>query len=289
LPRIADGAGDISYEELVGLVVTFTFPEQSTPENYDVSLTYFDVDEDTVTVASSDELVDAIEQFAGKKVLRITTEVKPKTKVDSPPAASTPTTPQGSRTDRGTSTQEPSPHPQIQHVLASFVGILASAVSGLQEGLAAPSTHPAQSAKTQPGTFAPATSESSSPEEVAPKATAPSTDDAKHEPSPETKPDAPKSTGQDSGEEEPTDEAAGEVKPEEEARLFIHGRHTCDSCLTTPIVGKRYHASNLPDYDLCSKCVKNYKGTEVKFEPVELGKFEATASFVLFCQWKLPV
>jgi hypothetical protein len=165
--------------------------------------------------------------------------------------------------------------------LASFVGILASAVSGLQEGLAAPSTHPARNAKSQPGAFAPATSESSSTEEAAPKATAPSTDDvedtadAKHEPSPETKPDAPNSTGQESGEVEPTDEAAGEVKPEEEARLFIHGRHTCDSCLTTPIVGNRYHASNLPDYDLCSNCVKNYKGKEVKFEPVELGKFEA--------------
>lgn len=53
---------------------------------------------------------------------------------------------------------------------------------------------------------------------------------------------------------------------------FIHGRHTCDGCLTTPIIGLRYHAENLPDYDLCSKCVKNYKGNDIQFRPVELDR-----------------
>ena len=43
-------------------------PEEA-PNEYSVSLTYFDVDEDTVTIGSTDELVDAIEQFSGKKVL----------------------------------------------------------------------------------------------------------------------------------------------------------------------------------------------------------------------------
>jgi hypothetical protein len=51
---------------------------------------------------------------------------------------------------------------------------------------------------------------------------------------------------------------------------FIHGRHTCDGCLTTPIVGKRYHSANLPDYDLCSECKDNYRGDELTFEAVEL-------------------
>jgi len=53
-------------------------------------------------------------------------------------------------------------------------------------------------------------------------------------------------------------------------RAFIHGRHTCDSCLMSPIIGPRYHATNLPDYDLCSKCFPNYSGKEIKFEAVEL-------------------
>ena len=55
-------------------------------------------------------------------------------------------------------------------------------------------------------------------------------------------------------------------------RVFIHGRHTCDGCLTTPIVGQRFHAVNLPDYDLCSKCKNNYKGSEIQFEPNELDR-----------------
>merc|ERR1712232_19607 len=59
-------------------------------------------------------------------------------------------------------------------------------------------------------------------------------------------------------------------KAEEEA--FIHGRHTCDICLVTPIIGKRFHATNLPDYDLCEKCKNNYDGHEIKFEAVELDR-----------------
>ncbi len=51
---------------------------------------------------------------------------------------------------------------------------------------------------------------------------------------------------------------------------FMHGRHTCDGCFTTPIVGYRFHAVNLPDYDLCYKCFKNYQGSDVFFQPEEL-------------------
>jgi hypothetical protein len=54
--------------------------------------------------------------------------------------------------------------------------------------------------------------------------------------------------------------------------LFIHGRHTCDGCLTTPIIGTRFQAINLPDYDLCSQCKDNYKGFEIHFHTVELDR-----------------
>jgi len=53
-------------------------------------------------------------------------------------------------------------------------------------------------------------------------------------------------------------------------REFIHGRHTCDSCLVTPIVGIRYHALNIPDHDLCDKCIGNYKGHDMVLEPTQL-------------------
>ena len=56
---------------------------------------------------------------------------------------------------------------------------------------------------------------------------------------------------------------------------FIHGRHTCDGCLTTPIIGLRWHSVNLPDYDLCDRCKNNYKGDEIEFETVELERDRA--------------
>lgn len=53
---------------------------------------------------------------------------------------------------------------------------------------------------------------------------------------------------------------------------FIHGRHTCDGCYVSPILGIRYHASNLPDYDLCQGCFQKYKGDEIIFQPEELDR-----------------
>lgn len=53
---------------------------------------------------------------------------------------------------------------------------------------------------------------------------------------------------------------------------FIHGRHTCDGCFTTPILGHRFTATNLPDYDLCHKCFKKYKGADILFQPEQLDR-----------------
>lgn len=62
------------------------------------------------------------------------------------------------------------------------------------------------------------------------------------------------------------------MRQQQEMNTFIHGRHTCDGCLVTPIVGIRYHATNVPDYDLCQKCFPNYKGKEIEFAPEELDR-----------------
>jgi len=53
-------------------------------------------------------------------------------------------------------------------------------------------------------------------------------------------------------------------------KSFIHGRHTCDGCLASPIIGIRYHALNLPDHDLCEMCIQKYTRKDVIFEPTEL-------------------
>uniref|UniRef100_A0A7S1G1X9 ZZ-type domain-containing protein n=1 Tax=Corethron hystrix TaxID=216773 RepID=A0A7S1G1X9_9STRA len=45
---------------------------------------------------------------------------------------------------------------------------------------------------------------------------------------------------------------------------FIHARHTCDGCGVSPIVGFRYNAKNLINYDLCQNCKTNYDEGEKK-------------------------
>jgi len=51
---------------------------------------------------------------------------------------------------------------------------------------------------------------------------------------------------------------------------FIHGRHTCDGCFVTPIIGYRFNATNRADYDVCHKCYSQYQGTETRFAPQQL-------------------
>lgn len=86
--------------------------------------------------------------------------------------------------------------------------------------------------------------------------------------------DVGKGSGEDIKQEK-TAEVASSVIP------FIHGRHTCDQCLTTPIIGTRYHALNLPDYDLCANCYGNYKGSEIVFEEAQLGTYISGSLFPL--------
>jgi len=47
---------------------------------------------------------------------------------------------------------------------------------------------------------------------------------------------------------------------------FIHSRHTCDGCGTSPICGYRWHATNIPNYDLCHKCKSKTVATDVFFQ-----------------------
>ena len=48
---------------------------------------------------------------------------------------------------------------------------------------------------------------------------------------------------------------------------FIHARHTCDGCQKTPIVGTRFHATKIPDFDLCATCFEKYDGDARDFKP----------------------
>mmetsp|Transcript_33181 Transcript_33181/g.56378 ORF Transcript_33181/g.56378 Transcript_33181/m.56378 type:complete len:1100 (+) Transcript_33181:411-3710(+) len=55
--------------------------------------------------------------------------------------------------------------------------------------------------------------------------------------------------------------------PPKRNEFFIHYRHTCDGCSKSPIIGTRYHATKIPDFDLCRGCFDKYEGAELDFRP----------------------
>jgi len=222
-----------------------------------VILTYYDVDNDCVTIASTEELLDAIDQFSvlQKPVLRITTDVKKK---EGASTQQTQTTPSRASTSTSTASntnnpedKDPTIRPsvplngrtnQLQNLVESFVSIVATAVVALQT----------QVAEVNPNTSTAApVSESETAEKLAKEVVGNIEMNRVDE--------APKQ-----------DDAVKTEAKDPEVRPFIHGRHTCDGCLCTPIIDIRYHSTNLPDYDLCAKCRDNYKGTANQFEPAEL-------------------
>mmetsp|Transcript_1276 Transcript_1276/g.2046 ORF Transcript_1276/g.2046 Transcript_1276/m.2046 type:complete len:619 (-) Transcript_1276:82-1938(-) len=57
-----------------------------------------------------------------------------------------------------------------------------------------------------------------------------------------------------------------------DSSYFIHARHTCDGCSKTPIIGTRYRATNIPDFDFCSNCFEKYEGEKTDFKPEALDR-----------------
>mmetsp|Transcript_15533 Transcript_15533/g.23503 ORF Transcript_15533/g.23503 Transcript_15533/m.23503 type:complete len:621 (-) Transcript_15533:88-1950(-) len=71
--------------------------------------------------------------------------------------------------------------------------------------------------------------------------------------------------------------ADGEQKPigwmnaeKFDSSFFIHARHTCDGCSKSPIIGTRYRATNIPDFDFCANCFNKYEGEKTDFKPEAL-------------------
>jgi len=334
--------GEISHRALVDIAIRYTFPDPPDVEskNYSVLLTYLDVDNDCITIASSEELIDAIEQFseAGSDslCLRITTEVKLKNQA-SPRKKAANIFKASTDLDKDDS--------QRGRIVESFVSILTDAVDTLQTlvaenisskesgSLKDNSTDLAQEKQNtirqqfQQLQLQQLESKSqSSKKEHAKKHNDESQQEQKQKSRKEylesqkmrarlwkenkkredkarihtelwkeknqLELDAKDGSTQNSVKEsrEEAKQARSDHRREEARKVvneksqlqqevkqsrnenhpFIHPRHTCDGCLVTPIVGRRYHSTNLPDYDLCEKCRNNYKGDQIKFEVVEL-------------------
>ena len=234
--------GRVSYTSLVRVAVECAYPNIKTDVNeHDCTFTYYDIDNDCVTIASTEELIDAIGQFSSTEnpVLRITTDVKRKEGV---PARS------ASDTDPGAARASPpviSKSNQLQNIVESCVSVLTAAVVTLQNQIAEVNNPHATQDKTEASGSAVPTVPNNDAENVTNEAV--------------------ENNGVQDSDESPS------VQSNQDDIPFIHGRHTCDGCLCTPVIGTRYHSTNLPDYDLCAKCRNNYKGTEIQFEAQQLG------------------
>jgi len=243
LPRIVDTKGNISFEELIGLVLVFTQTTSKDAKRYIVTLTYYDDEKDLITLGSTEELKEAIELFTGQKFLRIKTCVKIKTPSKTPTFAS--------NYIRGISVSPPTTHGKSK-VRAK------PELSTLSIGKLSNAKNVGRNRKGKHLTVVNATKA----DEVA--RNAPSCTNSISR----TSDDSPTETNI----KDKSSDISCKTKESEETTVdvpFIHGRHTCDGCLKTPIIGKRYQSTNLKDYDLCEKCYDNYKGSAIKYEAVE--------------------
>lgn len=247
-------------------------------EQFDVSLTYMDRDGDKVLIHTRDDLIAAMDEYAELKKLKVFADVKrsPKPPSRAPPRAEAPSVDSATQTPRAAKNRRSAPVP-VQEVVESLVGLLADATT-----TAANAVH---SHLNEHSAVAPRASARAPPQEKPQSAVAkqdlapskPSGDDSVPK-------DSPSSTSKPSAEDSAPKEAStanGPNATEETSKPFIHGRHTCDSCLTTPIIGKRFHAINMPDFDLCASCMESYTGKDTKFEVVELGTLRCASLFLV--------
>eukprot|EP00978_Attheya_sp_CCMP212_P018844 scaffold52073_cov51-Attheya_sp.AAC.6 len=261
----SSASSSVSFNQLRKLAISYAFPKAKSAiyKKFDVVMTYVDEDGDVITISTDDELAEGFAQFVNQKppVLRVNAVVTRKGKSDDENTIAEETTtttdeapePRGreaEQTSSESSNRNESPRrspagiEQLQTALETVVAVLASSVVALQTHMAKNGVGTATSAST--GDAAAAEAERQNVAEGFMKDVA-------------GKIGMKESINTNSG-----------AKPEE--HTFIHGRHTCDGCLQTPIVGTRYKASNLPDYDLCMNCHSNYKGAHIKFEPAELDR-----------------
>lgn len=221
-----------------------------------VTITYTDEDGDSITISTDDELADAFEQFA----TRVPPIVRAKASFD---VQKDPTNIvndlKQAVSEIGETAKSNTPKmDQMQGALESFVMLLTQAADILS--------------KNVEGKKKGCSNETDIPKEVRPN------NYRSHKACCSEIKKRSSSTTEDKPMEENLSPEVEHV--EEHSNIlpvsadlnqnFIHGRHTCDGCLVTPIIGIRYHALNLPDHDLCEKCALSHSNKNILFEPTEL-------------------
>jgi len=302
-----NNSGSRFYQTLKLLAIqSFTgshdIPLETDLPRFRVTLHYTDRDGDEIMIGSARELMEALEMFRDEQVIKIVADVA---EMDPPPPAlpmkdvsettSRASTATQTTTHTSTSTRNPVPtipphvahsifHPvnsfedylkqsRAQNAAAAIADRHQNNVAFLHDimGTRFPTLMQVDKADRVAADRAGAAAEAAS-KESATKIQS-ETKEAPKDPPAETKPKSePKSPPLEAPKPKEMDTMEERYLQSNEAHLFIHGGHTCDGCLTTPIVGKRFHAVNLPDYDLCENCMKNYTGDQVQFEEAELDR-----------------
>lgn len=260
-------------EIALGLYMSSSSKKLSTRiQDASVTVTYTDEDGDVITISTDDELAEAFGQFVNHTppVLRASASLRKKTKAknsDTP----VPSVVESKKVEKKVPvetkrvkvppadkpTSAPTGTDELQDVLENFVGVLTVAVNTLTKNV------PEDLSKADEAI------EKALHVPVRKDVDCVKSQNKEEDKSVEMNKSEPDQSKEDGEKEETTSNNVPHV-PECFDREFIHGRHTCDSCLTTPIIGIRYNATNLPDYDLCQKCIPNYKGSHITFAPSQL-------------------
>merc|ERR1712232_1005664 len=288
LPQIVDSQGNISFQVLESLVNQFI----SSPESIScVKLKYKDIDSDLIDLVCTDDLLDAVDQYLKDGSLRVFAKVEHCDKNENKQEKKVPSDHFHADSSPHAESSKKSP-PRIDKLLGAVVDVVDQSLNRNyfrhfqksesrpnhdnqeeKQGLSAKVDRVKQSAPAEPANAdknkqdenkarvdasARSKSETSDSKIETPHEKIVNEVECEKEATVESEKDATVESKEESTEQK-----------EEDEEPFIHGGHTCDSCLATPIVGKRFHATNLPNFDLCEKCKNNYKDEDIKFEVVE--------------------
>eukprot|EP00560_Eucampia_antarctica_P007545 CAMPEP_0197827940 /NCGR_PEP_ID=MMETSP1437-20131217/4607_1 /TAXON_ID=49252 ORGANISM="Eucampia antarctica, Strain CCMP1452" /NCGR_SAMPLE_ID=MMETSP1437 /ASSEMBLY_ACC=CAM_ASM_001096 /LENGTH=780 /DNA_ID=CAMNT_0043428973 /DNA_START=233 /DNA_END=2575 /DNA_ORIENTATION=+ len=258
---------EVSYERLQQLACSF-YANDNENNGGNMVMKYEDEDGDTITISSNEELSDAFLQFKNKvpPVLRATATFINNTTNNSTNA--------NTNTNTNTNTNNIAEQPSaILKVMDTFNEALANAIDNFQKRI--PKDAPPKDAIDMSTPSVPIVERTLQEEEVCQEEQ--EAERMAEEVIANLKASTPTIKVVQEEKKKIEDEKLQEKKPTVIASIpshydvnFIHGRHTCDGCLVTPIFGIRYHAKNLPDYDLCQLCVKKTRDKHnITFKPIQ--------------------
>ena len=206
----------------------------------------------------SDELMDAVQEFSYNQMMRLDVTKTPAKQASSTPAMQASSIP--AKQASSTPAMQASSTPAMQ--ASSTPAMQASSTPAMQA-----SSTPAKQASSTPAMQA-----SSTPAKQV------STTPAKQAPDISTMPtgklNQPKFTPLSRSANPANSVSKPPFGAPSATRPFIHGRHSCDSCKTSPIVGNRYHATNRNDFDICAKCFSKAQFTGIYFSQIQDGTYQ---------------